>query len=177
MGNLLERCGVDLSEPPILSLVPFMMLSSLMIKQINRALVAEEPINSNLLANKALTILKKYFDNPGPLVKAFTFLEITHCEEVVNVNCLVAALCFYSDTSTFRKARCKLYLVLFRIFVQDRSRTLRLKELTKLIKSLIVGTRRMTGKGFPNSRIYKVLAEECLILADYKHIRRINSVE
>ena len=177
MGNLLERCGLELSVPTILSLSPFTMLSSLMIKEIKIALVAEEALNSKLLASKALKLLKKYFDNAEPLVRAFTFLESTQCEEIVNVNCLVAALCFYSKSSPFRKARCKIYLVLFNLFVNDRSRTLRLNELTKLIKSVIVGTRHMTGQDLPNSQIYRVLAEECLVLADYKHIKRINSEE
>jgi hypothetical protein len=177
MGNLLERCDLDLSKPTMLSLIPFTMLSSLKIKEIYRALVTEEHARSKILASKVLTVLKKYFDNPGPLVRAFTFLEFTQCEELVDLICMVSGLCFYSKSSPFRKARCKIYLVLFNLFVDDRSRTLRLKELTKLIKSVIVGTRYMTGQDLPNSQIYRVLAEECLILADYKHIKRINSEE
>jgi hypothetical protein len=153
------------------------MLPSMLIKRINLALIAEEPLSSKLLSSKAFTVLEKHFESPGPLVRAFTFLYGTQGDEFIDIYCLVAALCFYSNTSPLRKARCKIYLVLFRLFVKDRSRTLRLQELTKLIKSLIVGTRRMTGQDLPKSQIYKVLAEECLAVADYKHIKRINSEE
>jgi hypothetical protein len=177
MGNLLERCGLDLSEPVVLTLVAFTSLSSLKLKEISRALAEKEPLSSKLLSSKAFTVLEKHFESPGPLVRAFTFLYGTQGDEFIDIYCLVAALCFYSNTSPLRKARCKIYLVLFRLFVKDRSRTLRLQELTKLIKSLIVGTRRMTGQDLPKSQIYKVLAEECLAVADYKHIKRINSEE
>jgi hypothetical protein len=177
MGNLLVRCGLDLSQPAMLSLTTFTSLSSLKIKEISRALAAESSFSSKLLSSKVHTILKKHFENPGPLVRAFTFLDVTPDEEYVDIYCLVSALCFYSNTSALRKARCKLYLVLFRLFANDRSRTLRLQELTKLIKSLIIGTRCMTGGVLPNSQIYKLLAEECLVLADYRHIKRINSEE
>ena len=177
MGNLLEKCDIELSESVIPALVPFTMLSSLEIKRIRKALTVDVTLNSKLLASKALKLLKKYFDNPGPLVTAFTFLESTLSEEIVNVYCLVAALCFYSKSSPFRKAKCKIYLVLFNLFVNDRSTTMRLKELTKLIKSIILGTRHMTGQDLPNSQIYRVLAEEFLLLADYKCIKRINFEE
>lgn len=177
MGSALSACDIDLSEEVISSLIPFTLIPSLKYKEIHNALALHEHINSKLPAIKVFKVLKRYFENPKPLVDTFKTRTGPNGDEFVNVNYLVSSLCFYSKSAGIRKCQCNIYTVLFKLFLTHESRTLKLQELTKLIKSVIIGVYHMIGREFPKSTIYRKLADEFMIFADFKHIKRINSEE
>lgn len=177
MGSALSTCGIDLSGSVISSLIPFNSIHSLKFKEISHALTIEGHHHAKLPAGMVFKLLKPYFDNPKPLVSSFMLRTGPCDEEFVNMNYLLAALCFFSKCTGIQKSRCNIYLVLFGLFVRNETRSLKLHELTKLIKSVIIGVFHMTGKDLPDNSLYRKLADEFMVLADSKHIKRINTEE
>jgi hypothetical protein len=176
MGNVLLGYNIDLSEPVSPLVIPYTSLSTLKCKEIYDTIFHGSSSHIKLAPQLLSQNLVPYFNDPKPLVQAFT-LEDSHRKEFVNINYLISALYFYSRSSISAKARSNIKIALFGIFLDKDPSTLRLQELTQLIKSVILGVCCMTGRSFPNTGYFRKLAEEVMMLADFKLIKRINVEE
>lgn len=177
MGNALPAYGIDLSVAVSQLLNPYTLLIPAKCKEIYDAFATKGHIDFKLPPHIACNILGPFFDNPKPLVDAFSFETDSQSDDCVNVYCLVTALYFYSKSNVLTKSRCNLFTVIFNIFLQKDLRTLKLKELTKLIKAVILGVCSMTEHDFPDNRCFRKLADIVMMLADYKLIKRVNLEE
>lgn len=176
MGNALLAYNIDLSEPVSPFLIPYTSLSTLKCKEIYDTISHRSSGPIKLAPQLLYRNLVPYFNDPKPLVQAFT-LEDSYGEEFVNINYLISALYFYSRSNITFKAKGNINTVLFGIFLDKDPSTLRIQELTQLIKSVILGVYCMTGRSFSNSGYFRKLAEEFMMLADFKLIKRINLEE
>ena len=118
-------------------------------------------------------MLQPYFQDPKPLIDTFKVHSANQAGFYVDIKYLLVALCFYSHSTTEIKAR-----NLFKLFLSPNSHTLKLPDLTKLIKSLIVSVYLMTGQDIPeDSSCYRVVAQEVMGLMDMLNIKRVNIEE
>lgn len=177
MGNALQSHGINLSAEVSNSLSSYTSLTSVKCKEIYEAFAIKANTDFKLPPHKVCKILRPFFDKSKALVDAFTLETGSQSEDNVNVYYLLVALSFYSKSNIMVKARCNLHTVIFSIFLQKDSRTLKLQELTKLIKSVIMGVCCMTECHFPDNRSFRNLADIVMMIADYNLIKRVNLEE
>jgi hypothetical protein len=173
MGSVFSFHNFDLSQQVLPTLTPFTLLSNSKYRELSELLFSHTSHDSKLSPTSGHNVLKYYFPNPKPLIDAFTITSPSQAESYVDIKYLLVALCFYSHSTTEIKAR-----NLFKLFLSPNSHTLKLPDLTKLIKSLIVSVYLMTGQDIPeDSSCYRVVAQEVMGLMDMLNIKRVNIEE